>query len=133
MIRQASFHGWRNSQGLMNPTKVVVHEMQGHGMTVIFDLLRKPVCQARETAHTHAHREVLAFNKRCADMVRVRIAGDRSGAASNAGSRAVAALIEAGLHAIYLYEHAVIDIAAKGIFHGIHVNSVTVCSELKAV
>jgi hypothetical protein len=122
-----------HSQGFVNPAKVVVHEMQGHSMTVIFNLLGEAICQASETAHSHTHREILAFYKRCADMVRVRIAGDRRGTASNAGSRAVAAFIQAGRHAIYLYEHAVINIAAKGIFHGIHVNAVTVCSELKSV
>src|SRR5690242_4583437 len=113
----------------MNPAKVVVHEMQGHGMTVILDLFRKSIGEASEAAHAHTHCEILSLHKRCADMVRVRVARDGSSAASNAGCGAVAALIQAGRHAVYLYEHAVIDIATKRIFHGIHVNSVTVCSE----
>lgn len=107
--------------------------MQGDRMAMVFDLFGKAICQTRKTAHAHSHCEVLAFHKRCADMVRVRIAGDRSGTASNAGSRAVAAFIQTGQHSIYLYEHAVIDIATKGIFYGIHINSVTVCSELETV
>lgn len=102
-------------------------------MTVIFHFLRKAVCQARESAHPHAHREVLALNKASRNMLRVWIPADCCSSASDARHRTVAAFIQARRHAVYLYEHAVINITAKGIFHGININAVTVRSELEAV
>ena len=60
----------------MNPTKVVVHEVKGHGMTVILDLFAESIRQASETAHSHSHAEVLPFNVRRTNVLRVGVAGD---------------------------------------------------------
>ncbi len=78
----------------MNVAKVVVHEVQRHGMTVILDLLAKSVCQARKTAHPHAHRQVLALDVRSADVLGVRVADDRGCTASDARCGAVARFVQ---------------------------------------
>jgi hypothetical protein len=133
MICQTRFHCWRNSQSFVNSAEVVVHEMQGHGMTVILDLFGKAVCEPRETAHAHTHREFLTFYKAGRDVVRVRRSRDCSSAASNASSGAVTALIQAGRHSVNFYQHRIVNFGTKRIFHGIHVNPVTVCGELETV
>lgn len=102
-------------------------------MTVILSLFAESVRQSSKAAHPHAHCEILPFNVTGGNVLRVGIAGDGSSAASDTGCRAVAALCEVGRHAVYLDEHGVINVSPKRIFDGIHVNPVTVCSELKAV
>ena len=48
---------------LMNPAEVIVHEMQGHGMSLIFNLLAEPIGQPGHPSHTHPHGEILPFYK----------------------------------------------------------------------
>ncbi len=133
MIRESRLHRWRDPQCFVNPTKVIVHKMQGHGVTVVLNLLAKSVCEPREAPHTHTHCEILPFYKRCADVLGVGIAGDVSRAASNARRGAIAAFVQTGRHTVNLDQHRIVNVSAKGIFHGIHVNPVTVCSELNPV
>jgi len=38
MTGNARFHCWCNAQSLVNPAKVVVHEMECHLMLVVFQL-----------------------------------------------------------------------------------------------
>jgi len=49
---------------LMNAHKVVPHVEQrhGHGVHVVFDLLRKRIRQPSKAPHVHPHREVLALH-----------------------------------------------------------------------
>lgn len=53
----------------MDADKFVMHEVDRDGMGVVLDLLREPVRQAREPAHPHAHREVLALGVGRADVL----------------------------------------------------------------
>src|SRR5882672_7691831 len=107
--------------------------MQGHCMTVVFDLLGKAICQARETAHSHTHCEILPFNKTGRNVIRVRLSAEYASAAPNACCRTVAALWRVARGAEYLDEHRIINIATKTLFHGIGVHPVTVCSELEFI
>jgi hypothetical protein len=50
------------TQSLMNPAKVVVHEVKSNGISQVIDLLRERISQASETAHLHTHRKILALN-----------------------------------------------------------------------
>ena len=84
MIREPRFHRRRHPQRLVNAAVVVVHEVQRDGMTVVLQLLGKAVCQPRKPPHPHAHREVLALNVRRADVLWVRVAGDRLHIAADA-------------------------------------------------
>ncbi|GAJ16122.1 unnamed protein product [marine sediment metagenome] len=40
----------------MNPTEIVIHEMQGYGVKEILNLLGKAICQSGKTPHVHSHR-----------------------------------------------------------------------------
>ena len=62
MIGDTRFHRWCASQGLVNPRKVVVHEVKGNRGLVIRELLRERIGQAREAAVAHADRKVLPLN-----------------------------------------------------------------------
>jgi hypothetical protein len=59
----AGFHRGRHAERLMHAAEVVVHEVEGCRCRVVLNLLAEGVGQAREPAHVHPHREVLAFNE----------------------------------------------------------------------
>src|SRR5712691_4543457 len=44
---------WRRSKRSVDPRKVVVKEMEGHGGLVVAELLGEGICQAREAANLH--------------------------------------------------------------------------------
>ena len=56
----------------MDAAKVVIGEVQRDGCFQVLKFLRESVRQARESAHPHPHREVLALDKASRDVVRVR-------------------------------------------------------------
>ena len=56
---------------------------------VHLDLLAEAVGQAGEPAHVHPHGEVLPLDVAGADVLRVRVAGDRLGDGAEADGRAV--------------------------------------------
>src|SRR5882724_235896 len=91
MVSQSRFHGRSNPQGFVNPAEVVVHEVQGDSVAVIFDLFGKTVGQAGEASHAHSHAEVLTFHKTGRDVLRIRFSAEYASAAPNTGCRAVAA------------------------------------------
>jgi hypothetical protein len=49
MSGYANFHGWRYSQGLTNLCKVLVHNVDRHGMRLILQLLAEGI-----SSPTHA-------------------------------------------------------------------------------
>jgi hypothetical protein len=61
MVANSSFHRWRHAQRLVNPTEIVVHVMKRDSVLQILSFFRESICEPRELAHRHAHREVLAF------------------------------------------------------------------------
>lgn len=63
MIGYSCLHRRGDSQCLVNPGEVVVHEMQRHGMGLVFDLLAKGVGQPGHPSHAHPHGEVLPFHE----------------------------------------------------------------------
>jgi hypothetical protein len=76
VIADSGFHRWRDAERLMNFAEVVIREVQRDVVGVHFDFLAEPVGQAREPAHVHPHREVLALDvagrnvARCAATIR---------------------------------------------------------------
>lgn len=65
-----------NTQGAMNATEGVVGEARAERGPVVLPLFAEAVPQARESAHLHSHREVLAFDMRSANLRRVGISED---------------------------------------------------------
>ena len=72
--------------------KVVIHEVQRHGVGVVLHLLRKCVREPGEAAHVHPHREVLALHVGRGDVLRIGLAFDLTLDGARADRRAVAAL-----------------------------------------
>lgn len=63
MIGYSGLHCRGDSQRLMNPGEIVVHEVEGHGMGLVFYLLAERIGQARHPSHAHSHREILSLYK----------------------------------------------------------------------
>jgi len=58
----------------MNPAKVVMHVVKRNGMFQVLNFLRECVSQTSESAHGHAHCEVLPLNVASGNVSVVRIA-----------------------------------------------------------
>ena len=78
MIGNTRLHCWRHAQGLVNSAEVVVHVMECNRVLQILDFLGKGVGQARESAHRHAHGEVLALNVARGDVLEIGVPVDES-------------------------------------------------------
>jgi hypothetical protein len=50
------FHGGRHSEGLMNATEIVMHEMKSYLVGVVLDFFGEGVREPRKPPHPHAHR-----------------------------------------------------------------------------
>ena len=63
MICDSGLHGRRHSKRLVNPRKVVIHEVERHGVSLILNLLAEGIGQSGHPSHTHPHREILPLDK----------------------------------------------------------------------
>src|SRR5213078_52280 len=55
MLTDTRFHRGSDSQGLMNPGKVVIHVIERNRMTVILNRFAEGVREPGEAADTHSH------------------------------------------------------------------------------
>ena len=62
MIGQSCFHRRSDPQRLVNPAKVVVHEVE-RNRPVILKFLAESVRQPREPPHAHPHRQIAALDE----------------------------------------------------------------------
>ena len=60
----------------MNPAEVIPSEVQRQGGFQVLQLLGECVCEPRKPAKLHADREVLAFDMRCGNQPKLRVAAD---------------------------------------------------------
>ncbi len=79
MVGDSRLHCGRYAKRLVDAAEIVVHKMQRHSRFQIIQLLAKSVCQSRESAHRHSHREVLSLYKRHADVLRIGMSSDPLG------------------------------------------------------
>ena len=77
MRRQRPWPG--DAQGLVNADVVVMHEVDGQRVEMVFDLLRKGVSQAGKAANAHPHRQVGPLGIAGADMLLVGLAAGSRG------------------------------------------------------
>lgn len=104
VVGNACFHRRRDAQLHVNPHQVVPGEMQAVCRPEVFPLLTEGVRQAREAAHTHADRQVLALDVRRTDLRRVGVAHDWDSLRVRHIGRAVPAALLCGRLAIDLDE-----------------------------
>lgn len=62
MVRDPSFHGGGDAQRLVNAAKIVMHEVQSHGVFEVFNLLAEAFGKAGEATHAYAHSQILALD-----------------------------------------------------------------------
>src|SRR5260370_5005118 len=73
-LGHASGNRWSRLERLMDAHEIVVHVVERNLMHVVLDLFREAIRQASETAHIHAHSEILALHVASADVLGIGIA-----------------------------------------------------------
>jgi len=126
VICDARFHSRSDAQGLVNPAKVVVHEVKGHGSGKIVNLLGEGIGEPSEAPHLHPHREILALHVASRNVFGIRIAGKRRPSATGALRRAIARL-RLTVIAVQLHQHGVGDLRAKRAVHCVGIGAVSIC------
>lgn len=99
----------------MNSREVVIHIVKRNRVAQVIKLLAETVGQARESAHAHSHRKVLAFDVASRDMLRVGVAGDCFWLTANALAGAVASVV--WWVAVELNQHRIINLASECAFN----------------
>lgn len=117
----------------MNPAEVVVHVVERNRVLQVFSLLAERIRQAREAAHRHTHREILALNVGRGNVVVVRRTSDDGLACSHANRRTVAHVRTFWGCAVNLLQHPEINVGSEYIFNRMKVCLVAVRRKLDAV
>src|SRR5438270_3619199 len=131
MIGNSGGHRWRDSQGLVNPSKIVVNKVDCHCRDMVLDFLGKGIGEARKAAHPHPHGEILAFNITGAYVLWVWISAHYFHVTADAAGRRILPL-RFHRSAIDFLQSGEISIATKSTFDRFQVSAVTVCSDLNA-
>lgn len=135
MLGHVRGHRWRYPQRLVNPTEVVVHEVQRHRVAQVFDALAERIRQPCVPSHRHPHRQVLALHERRTHHVRIGSPLDNFGPGADAGWRAVTRLgraVRTVAFPLQLHEHGVVDVRSERALDGFEVGAVPVGSQLHA-
>lgn len=117
MITESRFHCWRDSQRLVDAAEIVVPEPKRDGGGMVFNLLRKGICEARKTSYAHPHIEILAFHERRANVLRIGVAHYGFHFASDTRCGTLASLF--GRSAENLVQLRVIHFCPERIFDGL--------------
>ena len=134
MVGDPGLHRGRDAKAHMDLAEVVVDEVQRDGRGVHLDLFREAIGQAREAAHVHPHREVLALHKRRGNVARVGKAfhrGPRRAHKLRGGVASAARLAAAGT-AVDLIEDRVVHVTER-IFDRVQVDAKAVRRDLDSV
>jgi len=126
------FHRRSNPQGLMHATEVVPRVPEGDHVRVILQLLAERVRQPGETTHTHSHVEVLPFDVRGRNVLRIGVACDGLRDCADTSRGAVSG-IRFKITPVNLHQHGVVDASAERILNGGQVHLVAVSGQLNAV
>jgi len=115
--------------------KVVKHEMDRDGVSVHLGFLAEAVCESREPAHVHPHREVLTFNVCRGDVLLIRGAADECALGAGDLRRRVAhcGALARKLHAVMLLKCGEVDLYAERVLHSVQVELQVVRRHLHAV
>ena len=132
MFGHPSLHSRGDSQGLVYPAEIVMHEVQGDGVLVVLQLLGEGIGQPGKPAAAHAQGEVLALNVAGGDVLAIRRPLDGPLADADALGRGIPALTLHGLPE-ELDEHGIVNLSPKGFLHSLKVGLVAVAGQLDAV
>jgi exodeoxyribonuclease III len=116
----------------MHATEVVPCVPQGDHVRVVLKLLAECVRQPGEPPHTHSHVEVLAFDVRSRDVLRIGVACDRLWDCADTSRGAVSG-VRFKVTPVNLHQHCVVDASAERILNGGQVHPVAVRGQLNAV
>lgn len=130
MVGYSRFHYWRHPEALMHPPEVVPHEMEGHGMAQVLNLLGERIGQSRKPPHIHPHRQILPLRKAGGDMLTVGIPHDLVRPCPTALRGAVAGWAFLRRSGVQLFQHGVVNLTAKGFLDGSQVRLMPVCGQL---
>ena len=72
MVGYAHLHGGSDSKTRMNTAEIVIREVQRNSGFQVCQLFAESICQPRQSANLHPHREVLPFDVASRNVVRVR-------------------------------------------------------------
>jgi len=119
----------------MNATEIVIREVQSNCGFQIVQLPREGICQARESAKLHSHREVLPFNEGRADMFGVRIPKSHFGYNLHDswwGVPRIGAIVLPKI-AKQLCELREIHVQTEALHYGFLIEVESICGELHAI
>ena len=117
MIAQASGHARRDSQRLVDSGEIVVYGMDRNHCRVILKLLAESIRKARESAHSHPHRQVVPFYIGRAYVLGIGITADNLHVSADALGRTITAHLGIGRCAVYLLQLRVVNIRSEGILY----------------
>lgn len=107
VIGQARSHRGRHADRGVNPREIVVDKMHRAREAVILQFLRKAICEPRESAHLHPHREIVPLAVAGANGVGIWVAEHNITPRAQADARAVFSLAQ--ILAVELHQHSIID------------------------
>ena len=99
----------------MNPAKIVVHVMERYCVLQVLKLFAECVGQARESAHRHSHREILALNEACRNVRVIGLPFDDRFSCAHANSRTVSGFWRVFNLAVNLVKHRIVDVRSESI------------------
>lgn len=132
MRTDTRFHRWSHPKRLMYPHEVVPHVEQVDRVDMVLKALAECIRQASESAHRHAHGEVLALNARRADESRIGIADDLNALRALTLRRAVA-FLRFGIATVNLHQLRVVNVTTKGTGNSFQIHLVPVGSQLHTI
>jgi len=117
----------------MNPAEVVIHEIEGDRVLLVFKLLGKAVRQASEPSHLHTGGGILSLDETSTNVPRIGIPDDWRGRRPDALRRTVSRFALCSVPAVELNKHGIIDLRTESSFDRIQIHAMSVCGQLDAI
>jgi hypothetical protein len=117
----------------MNTAEIIVREMQGGGGFEMRQLLAVSIGQPRKPAKLHSEGEVLPFDKRCRDVLRVGITAPHFGYNLRDRSWGVPLIPKLAVVAVQLRQLSEVSVTSKGFLDSFAVEDVRIGGQLYAV
>src|ERR1035437_2966083 len=133
MACKPRFHRGSDPETRMNAAEIVVSKMQSNSSFQVRQFVRKGVRKPSQAAKLHPHREVLALNKRRADVSRIRITLTHFGYNLRDSWWGVPLIPELPVISVQFGQLGKVHVGPKAFFDGLAVEDVGVGGELDAL